>query len=52
MSLEIALQRIQEAKENDATILDLSNLDLEEIPEEVFSRRDLQRLDIGWQRKP
>lgn len=44
MSLEIALERIKSAKENNDFILDLSNLDLQEIPSEIAELTQLTHL--------
>jgi len=44
MSLEIALERIRLAKENKHPVLDLSDLGLEEIPEEVGELTELTHL--------
>ena len=44
MSLEIALARIKEAKEYNQKVLDLSELDLEEIPKEIGELEELTHL--------
>lgn len=44
MSLEIALARIKEAKEYNSRVLDLSELDLEEIPREIGELQELTHL--------
>ena len=44
MSLEIALARIKEAKEYNSKVLDLSELDLEEIPKEIGGLGELTHL--------
>lgn len=47
MSLEIALERIREAKESNATILDLSESRLIEIPLELAELTQLTSLDLS-----
>ncbi|MGB1243581.1 MAG: GTP-binding protein [Chitinophagales bacterium] len=47
MSLEIALERIQEAKKNNARSLDLSDLDLKKIPLEIGVLTNLTVLDLS-----
>ena len=47
MSLEIALERIQKAKKNDLKTLDLSELQLAEIPSEISSLSQLFVLDLS-----
>ena len=46
MSLQVALDRIQEAKETNATELDLSSLELTEIPPEVSKLTRLTKLNL------
>ena len=45
-SYKEALKRIKEAKEKNSTSLDLSNLELEKIPEDVFPLANLTRLEL------
>ena len=47
MSLEIALKRIREAKENNATELNLSDLGLTEIPTEIRALTNLRELYLS-----
>ena len=46
MSYKEVLNRIKKAKDNNSKNLDLSWLDLEEIPKEVFELTNLTRLDL------
>ncbi|WP_287604454.1 leucine-rich repeat domain-containing protein [Thiothrix sp.] len=45
--LEIALERIEECRRTRSTTLDLSELGLDEIPEQVFELTWLENLDVG-----
>lgn len=48
MSLKIALERIKDAKKNNATKLNLSNLGLSEIPIEINNLAHLNELDLSF----
>jgi len=48
MSLEIALERIREAKKNNASELDLSHLKLTEIPSEISKLTQLTELYLSY----
>jgi internalin A len=47
MTQEELLQLIQQAKENQSTILDLSRKDLTELPPDIAQLSDLKQLDLG-----
>ena len=49
--LEIALERIEECRRTRSTALDLSNLGLEEIPEQVFELTWLEKLNVSGEKK-
>jgi len=50
MSLEIALERIQEAQNSNATELDLSELELTEIPSKLSKLHNLTWLGTNSQK--
>ena len=49
--LAIALERIEECRRTRSTALDLSNLGLEEIPEQVFELTWLEKLNVSGEKK-